>query len=504
MKNLLLSVRLYLLRAYNKLMVAGRPPVLPAKPLDEPAGHEPPLISLDVLWVIVLVAGIVVLLPFHAVFTTWAGSTFGHLDLFRIWKELLCIPLVLLCVWQLAYKPELRRQVLGSPIFWLGLGYCLFMALIGVVALWQGAVTSSALIFALLANGRIIVFLVAAWVVGLQNQWLHKHWQQLVIAPALLVISFGILQRLVLPADVLRHVGYGASTIPAVQTVDEQVDYRRVQSTLRGANPLGAYLVLIITALVADVLRRKQGRDIGTFLVASAAGVLLVTYSRSAYLGALVSVGLLLWWLLPAQRWRRTMVAGACAAVLVFGLGVVVLRNNDAVQNVVFHSSEKSQAPISSNTGRTYALRQGLEDALYHPLGRGPGTAGPASFRNTGQPPRIAENYYIQLAQEVGWLGLGLFVAFSVVVARELWQRRKDTLSLVLLASLAGLTVVNLLSHAWMDDTLGMLWWGLAGIAISAAPATIESNTNKQRKHRGTSKTETKSKPKQARTPTHR
>jgi len=36
-----------------------------------------------------------------------------------------------------------------------------------------------------------------------------------------------------------------------------------------------------------------------------------------------------------------------------------------------------------------------------------------------------------------------------------------------LLASLIGLIFVNLVSHAWADDTLAYVWWGLAGIALS-------------------------------------
>jgi hypothetical protein len=40
-------------------------------------------------------------------------------------------------------------------------------------------------------------------------------------------------------------------------------------------------------------------------------------------------------------------------------------------------------------------------------------------------------------------------------------------LARVLLASLAGIIFVNLLSHAWTDDTLAYLWWGLTGIALA-------------------------------------
>jgi O-antigen ligase len=171
--------------------------------------------------------------------------------------------------------------------------------------------------------------------------------------------------------------------------------------------------------------------------------------------------------------------------VLVLAVGVLTLRTNDTVQNFVFHSSEHSPSTVSSNAGRAYALQQGVNDALHHPLGRGPGTAGPASFRNDGELPRIAENYYLQLTQEVGLIGLALFIFLNVAVAQELLRRRQDLLSVVLLASLIGLSVVNMFSHAWADDTLGMLWWGLAGIAISTTPPAI---LNKERKTRGTSK----------------
>jgi hypothetical protein len=417
-------------------------------------------------WAGIGLASIVLLVPFHAVLTTWAGSNFGHLDLFRIWKELLCVPIGLVCVARLWQKPSLRRKVCGSPIFWLALIYSLFTVATGLMALKAGTVNSNALVYSLLINPRLAVFLVLSWIIALDNPWLPKHWRELLLGPALLVVSFGILQRLVLPKDILRHLGYGANTIPAVQTIDQQVDFRRIQSTLRGANPLGAYLVLIITALVGVVIRKKQQREFGAFLVTAAVAVLIITYSRSAYLGAVVSVAFLVWQLVPHALWRRRLLVAGCVSALALSIGVVLLRNNDMVQNTVFHTSEASRSAESSNASRANALKQGVREVVAQPFGRGPGTAGPASFRNN-HPPRIAENYYIQLAQEVGIIGLGLFMAMNIVVGAELWRRRADLLPLALLASLIGLTCVNLISHAWTDDTLSVLWWSLAGIALA-------------------------------------
>ncbi|MGZ6004876.1 MAG: hypothetical protein ACXWLH_01870, partial [Candidatus Saccharimonadales bacterium] len=73
-------------------------------------------------------------------------------------------------------------------------------------------------------------------------------------------------------------------------------------------------------------------------------------------------------------------------------------------------------------------------------------------------------------------IGLGLFVAINLYLAKLLW-RSEDWLAKSLLAILLGLTIVNCLSHAWADDTLAYIFWGLAGIAL--APSVI---MNKQRK----------------------
>jgi hypothetical protein len=70
----------------------------------------------------------------------------------------------------------------------------------------------------------------------------------------------------------------------------------------------------------------------------------------------------------------------------------------------------------------------------------------------------------------------------NVGVGYLLWTRRADPLALSLLAALAGLTVVNLLSHAWADDTLTYVWWGLAGIAMAQPATRINPITKKHAK----------------------
>lgn len=417
-----------------------------------------------------LIATILVLLPFHAFFTTWLGSNFGHLDLFRIWKELLMIPLAVYALVILWCDKGLARRMASSWLVRLSLLYIGFFLIFGLVARSSGSANDSALLYSWITNLRLVGFMLIVWIISSKNQLIIRNWLRIVLAPAAVVVVFGLVQRLCLPADFLRHFGYGPNTIPAVQTVDQKLAFRRIQSTLRGSNPLGAYLVVALAALIAG------WRRYWLFILATA-GALFLTYSRSAWLGAAVVVALLVWYYLP-RHLRKLALLVVAVAVLAGGGAVWGLRHNDAVQNTFFHSDEKSRSSVSSNAARSSAMVNGLRNVWHQPFGQGPGTAGPASVRNN-HPARIAENYYIQIAQEVGIVGLSLFVAINVLVAKALWQRRSSPLALALLASLVGITLVNMLSHAWSDDTLSLLWWGLAGAAMCLPSAIMNKQQTK-------------------------
>jgi hypothetical protein len=172
---------------------------------------------------------------------------------------------------------------------------------------------------------------------------------------------------------------------------------------------------------------------------------------------------------------RRQVLAGLAAVIVACGIATAALWHNTTFQDAVFHTDEKSTVATSSNQGHASALRSGVTDMLKDPFGRGPGSAGPASVYNN-HPARIAENYFVQIGQETGWAGFLLFIAINLVVARALWRRRDQTLALGLFAALIGLSFVNLPSHAWTDDTLSYLWWGLAGLAVTTAIGGKDKN----------------------------
>jgi hypothetical protein len=421
-----------------------------------------------------LVAAILVLIPFHALITVWLGSTFGGYDWWRLWKEALLVVLATVAAYHVCADRALWRSMRRGPLWWAIAAYVALHIIAGLIALITDQVNETALAYALVVNLRFLVFFVAVYVIAAKTDWLWQYWKQLLLIPATAVVLFGMLQAFVLPADILRHAGYGAETIQPYQTIDQKETYVRIQSTLRGSNPLGAYAVVIVSALAAILMTRMQSRRwrlvIGGLLVVSLV-VLAATYSRSAYIGVAVSLMAMCLLMLRSAAARRWLLVISSVLVLV-GLGMfAVLRQNDRFENTFFHTDETSQSPVSSNDARLGALRRGAEDVLREPLGRGPGTAGPASQHND-RPVRIAENYYLQIGQEVGWLGLGLFIIILWLVARALWRQRVQLLPALLFTSLLGISVINLLSHAWTDDTLSLIWWGLAGIAL--APAILK------------------------------
>lgn len=417
-------------------------------------------------WLSYIVGLILVVLPFHEFLVVWVGSNAGHLDLVRIWKEILItamVPPVLWLVWQ---KPSLWSWIVRSWIVRLYLVYFLLHLGLGYWAKANSQVSNAALIYGLLINLRFIGFFLVCAVVAACDGWLKGNWQKIIITPASLVVAFALVQRWFLPYDFLRHFGYGPTTVPAYQTVDANMSYQRIQSTLRGANMLGAYLLLVIAALTSVKNNWQKWLLLGGSLAA-----LAYSYSRSAWIGVVISLLILAY--AGTRRYGTRLAYGLAVGAIVVACGAYILQSNKTIQDIFLHTSAGSPSKISSNSAHGSAIKSGYNDVARQPLGRGPGTAGPASFRND-HPARIAEDYYLQIGQEVGLEGLAVFIAINLLVAWQLWQRRADNLAKILLASLVGISFINLVSHAWTDDTLSLLWWGLAGIAC--APVILKSN----------------------------
>lgn len=415
---------------------------------------------------IAIISAILVFVPFYAFFTVWLASNTGHYTAWRLSDEFLLIMGVLLALVLIFMDKTIWQSLNKRSVMWLITAYIVLQLIMGLIALGIHNVSTKALGYGLIINLRFLAFFVVCFVAAYRSAWLKKHWQQLVLFPALIVVLFGLLQHFVLPYNFLSHFGYGLNTIPAYETINNDLRYVRIGSTLRGANPLGAYLIIVVSSLSVLMVRAKNHKvrlALGAFLLATLY-VLYLSFSRSAWIGVVLSLVIVLGLSLP--KYARWWFVSVLSALLILGgVTYVIFRNNIGFENIFFHTNQNSAIHTTSDQGHASLLKQGLREVVHQPFGLGPGTAGPASVYNNQ--PRIAENYFVQVAQEIGWAGLIIFLLINWLVGRELWRKRNDPLALSLLAALIGISFVNLLSHAWADDTLSYIWWGLAAVAIT-------------------------------------
>ncbi len=424
-------------------------------------------------WLLLIIFGLIVL---HAPLIVAVGSHWPSLALgIKAWKELLMIiALVLLAVavtqrgqWRTLLKDNLIRLMLA------------FAVLHGGIALLK-PVTWQSLVAGLSIDLRYLLYFCLVYVFLALYPRYKQQFITIGIAGALVVLGFTCLQ-LVLPHDALKYLGYSSATIEPYITVDKNPDFVRFNSTLRGPNPLGAYALIVLVGVVAfgmkygRTVRDQRMRWLHAFLAVGSIIALWVSYSRSAWIGA--AVGILT---VVGTRYGKHLDAKKWSVVAVFTVllvvGSLLLKDSSFFRTVILHDSPTTGATVDSNTAHAASLGDGLNRMLAQPLGTGVGSTGSASLM--GGEPLIIENHYLFVAHEVGWLGLGLFISIMIVALRRLWARRADWLALTLFGSGIGLSVVGLLLPVWVDDTVSIIWWGMAAVVL--AKGETHGTTNKK------------------------
>lgn len=405
-----------------------------------------------------ILALILALIVIHAPLQVFFGRLAPDYALYiKAWKEILmliAIPIAIILVTRADRWDELVRD----KLFWLISTY----GLLHILALlqWQGLDASLA---GLAIDLRYVLYFGLAYVLV----WLYPSYRRLLLriglVGAVIVIGFGLIQ-LLLPADALKLVGYGDDTIRPYTTIDQNDDFIRYQSTLRGPNPYGAYAASVAIIALAWLTKPRPDWRVGLLAVAATAATYF-SHSRSAFIA--LGVGALLVLMLRYMRRVKAWQWGTLISlVLVVGLGLFALRDSYFVSNVLLHEDPVGGSSVSSNDEHLRSLVEGTEVVLGDPLGDGIGSSGSASLlrEDAGN---IIENQYLMIAHEVGWLGLILFVAIFVAVMYRLWLSRTDRWALGLFACGVGLALIGILLPVWADDTVSIVWWGLTAAVLA-------------------------------------
>ena len=419
--------------------------------------HTPSLSILEKLLVggLVLIFGLIVL---HAPLSVFAGTHFGHALIVKSWKELLMGALLVIALivvtrrraWgRFARDPLLIASLALSLVYVLSLQY-------GHGPKPYGA--------GLLIDLRYILYAVLVYVTVCLFGQVRPLFIKVGLIGAGVVVAFGLLQ-FVLPKDFLSLLGYSRATIAPYTTIDNYEGLVRLQSTLRGPNPLGAYLVIVALTVGVVAVRAKLSRWQRIGLVTVAAGaivVLLASYSRSAYAGLAVG-GLVAAVVIVGRRIvSRRALAGVAIGLIIIAGGLFAVRNTTFYTSVIRHEVAGSGPTINSDQGHDLSLREGWGKVATHPFGYGTGSTGSASLLSDSG--YIVENQYLYVAHEAGWIALGLFLFIVGWLLKRAFERRSDPMAIGVFASGIGLLVIGLLLPVFADDTVSIIWFGLAAL----------------------------------------
>ncbi|MBP6037953.1 MAG: O-antigen ligase family protein [Candidatus Saccharimonas sp.] len=420
-------------------------------------------LSIDngIAWLLLaILAGLVI----HAPLSVWLVSH-GAPVWVKAWKELLMVVVVATMITQAIRTHQYVDIFRRSRLLQLIAAYSVLHL---VMLLYSGF--NLATLAGLMIDLRFVAYFFLVYIFVSARPVYRAMFVRVGIAGAALVTGFALMQVL-LPHDALKYLGYSQATIQPYILLDENPAYVRMNSTLRGPNPLGAYVMIVVLGVVSygmkvgRSLRKSSSRHwLHVLLLVGGVVALLSSYSRSAWLGLIAGMSVLgyVWYQKTPLRTNQLI----AIAVFVLSLGCIAygLRDTDFYKNVILHDNPTTGAAVTSDVAHAESLAHGLRRMAAQPYGAGIGSTGSASL--LGETPLIIENQYLMVAHEVGWLGVIVFISVWAMVLWQLWLLRTDWLARALCASGVGLVVVSMMWPVLADDPVSMIWWGLAAVAL--------------------------------------
>ncbi|MBA3678679.1 O-antigen ligase family protein [Candidatus Saccharibacteria bacterium] len=401
---------------------------------------------------------LLVLVPFHAVTVTIIGAHTVFKPILQVWKELLILIIASASFIAYLHNRKLFKfdiiNILVISIFILSI----------MVTLLNHSQTNS-ILAGIKTNLSVLVLFVA--VQAIANYFSLEKLQKIILIPASLVALLAVLQPWIFPPEVLVRLGYSANSIIAGQYIESSRSVIRVFSTLGGPNQLGTYLILPITLCIALAVKQKKW----LWLIPTVAFCLplYMTYSRSAWIGAVVAVLCVLVFSLH-KKIQILLTAMVVLIVLISGFTLTkinICSQFPTINSRFIHGDCSSGNLGGSDLQRLDSQKIGFNKVIKQPLGYGLGSAGPASFFSTT--PLITENWYLQIAIEVGIIGLALYILLFTFIAIKLYTssqlyNKNTIMSLTLLSVMIGVAVSSLFLHTLADSTLAILFFALLGI----------------------------------------
>jgi hypothetical protein len=268
----------------------------------------------------------------------------------------------------------------------------------------------------------------------------------------LVVLVFGLIQFIY--PNILSIIGYGLSPIKYIATVDG-TKLIRAQSLLRGPNPYGAVLLIPLSLILFNFRKDVFNSILLGLIIVN----LILTWSRSAWLGALIIIVI---FITTKIKLKLKTILISFSATTVIGLMSLFIINGNNLSTILLHDKPGEGGSITSDQDRLNSYKNAVNLITKKPFGLGLNAAGPASVRSDSGV-KIVENYFLQIFMQIGWIGGALFIAITCLSLFEL-IKLKSEMFMCLFSSGVGLALVGLTQPVWVDASTTFLWWSFFGI----------------------------------------
>ena len=409
-------------------------------------------------------------MPAWVFIAVWKGHLVGH---YEIWRALPSVVVFGVAIVAIISALLWQRQLLAT---FMRDKITLLLLLFGLVMLLSvvfGEATWRAKLAGLAMDGRfLLAFLTARWLALVEP----KLWRSFLdFVPKFLVVTgvslsvLGLIQVTLLPKEFLTMFGYSLDSVAPYVSIDHG-ETLRAFATMAGPNNYANYLMITLFATVF-MMSRGKGKWLKFSMIAVPIIVagLVVSSSRAAWLAT--TFALAMYFFLNHKISRKAM-AGSVVGVIAVGLVGLALFEVPAFRENILHiRDDRDSSVVTSNDAHVDALTDGIDQVIEEPLGCGVGCAGPASYYSIRG--IISENYYLQIAQEYGFVGIVLFTWILTLILLRLRQSRKNHFAQVWLATGIGLMVAALFAHTFADESVALTWFMVAGGLIGVSKTVV-------------------------------
>lgn len=407
-----------------------------------------------------ILSWVLAFLPFSPFLVALAGSIVGQNRFFSAWKELI-LYLLLGIVFYIHSKTFVKLLKTSTAIR----AVALYLAFLSANLLAKGVTISSLAGF--VYNTRfLVVFLIAIFITNTDKL------KSRLFAVSIVVLACAYL-IFILPNSLLGNIGYDTGVVDtingpqAIYYVSSDVQIERLMGTTKGPNSLGLYLLIPFALLLFQTKRSKKHLWFTLLLFIS----ICLTFSRTAFLAMTIILVAYCWprrdTLLPYIH-KVSKAYLVLIAVCLVGLSLV---SAPFARPLIFHQSEGDSN--GSTSARVEDAEQSLREVADNPWGTGQGSASLAG-RVDNASVDISENYYLQVAREVGIVGLTLFLTtyyFIYADIRRAGSKYSPILSILMIAYAVG----NLFLPIWSEELVSITFWALLGSGIAS---TLTSKEN--------------------------